>query len=307
MSSADLDLPPLLKEKLTEYRKARAFDPAEWTEKKVGLFMDYMRKCGLKAAVVSVSGGIDSAVTLALINRAKNTPNSPVQRVLGISQPIHSSAWALNRAKEAATALGVELAVIDQTEIHSQLQQLVDKAVNIEGNSYSTGQLRSYMRTPVGYYTAQLLSQQGTPCVVMGTGNRDEDGYLAYFCKAGDGVVDVQLIADLHKSEVFQVGAYLGVPKSILEAPPSADLWAGQTDEEELGFSYDFIELFTGWYLQQSEAEQAAFRESMDEESRRKFETWATKCEEVHQRNRHKFNSPVNLNVYDVPAVCTGS
>ena len=59
----------------------------------------------------------------------------------------------------------------------------------------------------------------------------DEDGYLRYFCKAGDGVVDVQLIADLHKSEVFQVAKYLEIPEEIRVAPPSADLWEGQTDE----------------------------------------------------------------------------
>ncbi|KNC85971.1 NAD+ synthetase [Sphaeroforma arctica JP610] len=64
--------------------------------------------------------------------------------------------------------------------------------------------------------------------------------------QAGDGVVDVQLISDLHKSEVFKVGHELGVPKSTLEAAPSADLWDGQEDEEELGFTYDFIELYTG-------------------------------------------------------------
>lgn len=62
---------------------------------------------------------------------------------------------------------------------------------------------------------------------MLGTGNHDEDGYLGYFCKAGDGVVDVQLISDLHKSEVFKVGAELGVPESILRSPPSADLWDG--------------------------------------------------------------------------------
>lgn len=60
----------------------------------------------------------------------------------------------------------------------------------------------------------------------------DEDGYLCYFCKAGDGVVDVQLIADLHKSEVFKVSRFLGVPETILSAAPSADLWDGQSDED---------------------------------------------------------------------------
>lgn len=97
---------------------------------------------------------------------------------------------------------------------------------------------------------AQLLSQNGQGCVVLGTGNYDEDGYLYYFCKAGDGmfcsfiflwlillvgVADIQLINDLHKSEVFAVGRELAVPDSIIKAPPSADLWNDQTDEGELG------------------------------------------------------------------------
>jgi len=132
---------------------------------------------------------------------------------------------------------------------------------------------------------------------VLGTGNHDEDGYLGYFCKAGDGVVDVQLISDLHKSEVFKVGAELGVPESILRSPPSADLWDGQTDEEELGVSYDFVELYTGWYLKQSEEDQKGFVESMDEETLKEWNHYKDICETVHRRNAHKLNGPMNLNV----------
>ena len=132
---------------------------------------------------------------------------------------------------------------------------------------------------------------------MLGTGNHDEDGYLGYFCKAGDGVVDVQLISDLHKSEVFKVGAELGVPESILRSPPSADLWDGQTDEEELGVSYDFVELYTGWYLRQSEEDQKAFVESMDEETLKEWNHYKDICETVHRRNAHKLNGPMNLNV----------
>ena len=69
--------------------------------------------------------------------------------------------------------------------------------------------------------------------------------FFFFFFFLGDGVVDIQLIGDLHKSEVFKVGRVVGVPESVLSAPPSADLWDGQTDEEELGFSYDFVELWT--------------------------------------------------------------
>ena len=133
--------------------------------------------------------------------------------------------------------------------------------------------------------------------MVMGTGNHDEDGYLGYFCKAGDGVVEVQLIADLHKSEVFKVGAVLGVPQSILSSPPSADLWEGQTDEDELGVTYDFVELYTGWFLKQSKEEQASFVEKMDKETLEEWEHLSSICEQVHRRNAHKLTGAVNLNV----------
>eukprot|EP00124_Ichthyophonus_hoferi_P005409 Ihof_evm2s776 gene=Ihof_evmTU2s776 len=217
---------------LATYRAQRAFNAKEWADKKTDMFNAYMKKCGLSACTISLSGGVDSAVTLALCMHAKNKKDSPIKRVMGVAQPIKSSDWALNRAREAANQLGCEFIVVDQSDLHTQLQSLVDTAAGIEGKDFASGQLRSYMRAPVGYYVAQLLSQAGTPSVVMGTGNMDEDGYLAYFCKAGDGVVDIQLIADLHKSEVFAVGEALGVPSSTLIAPPSADLWEGQTDEE---------------------------------------------------------------------------
>jgi NAD+ synthase (glutamine-hydrolysing) len=287
-----------LVKKLEEYRAKRAFDAKKWVQEKCEMFNKYMTKCGLKACCVSLSGGVDSAVTLAMMKHASQMKDSSIKKVVGIAQPIHSSAWALNRATECANKLGAELVTIDQTALHTQLTKLVDDAVGIQGKPFATGQLRSYMRTPTGYYVAQLISQSGLPCVVMGTGNKDEDGYLAYFCKAGDGVVDVQLIADIHKSEVFKVGAELGVPKSILVAAPSADLWDGQTDEEELGFTYDFIELFTGMYLPLSDDGKKAFTESLSAEGLKQFTEWSKACESVHNRNKHKFDSPHNINIY---------
>lgn len=285
-----------LNSKLEEYRVARAFNPEAWASKKCAALNAYMAKCGLKSCVTSISGGVDSAVTLALCHAAKNLEGSPIKSNVGVCQPIHSSAWALNRGKEVIAAFpGTKEIVVDQSALHDQLSGIVDKAAGIEGNSFAKGQLRSYMRTPVGYYVAQLYSSKGEPAIVMGTGNQDEDGYLAYFCKAGDGVVDVQLINDLHKSEVFKVGYALGVPKSILEAPPSADLWDGQTDEDELGFTYDFVELFTGWYLKQSEDAQKAWIESLDEESKAQFIDWSAKALAVHKRNAHKLNGIINL------------
>ena len=289
---------PELQAHLAKYRSTvRKFDPAAWVELKCTMFNEYMRSCGLKACVISLSGGVDSAVTCALMKHAASMPGSPIKKVLGVAQPIHSSGWALGRANECGKALGVEVVSVDQTALHDQLRGLIDEKVGIKGEPFATGQLRSYQRTPVGYYVAQLLSQSGMPCVVMGTGNQDEDGYLAYFCKAGDGVVDVQLIADLHKSEVFRVGHLLGVPRSILVAAPSADLWDGQTDEDELGFTYDFIELFTGIYLAMGPTAQIKFRDSLGADAKKQFDEWAAVCEGVHRRNAHKLDSPKNLDI----------
>lgn len=167
-------------------------------------------------------------------------PNSPIRKVYGIAQPIKSTEKIWKRALELEQVYAgggggqihmdrsVHIVTVDQSDIHTLIQERTEQAMGIKSGDFSSGQLKSYMRTPVGFFSAQLLSQSGYPCIVLGTGNYDEDGYLYYFCKAGDGVADVQLIADLHKSEVFKVGKELNVPSSILGAPPSADLWAGK-------------------------------------------------------------------------------
>ncbi|KAK7199775.1 NAD+ synthase [Novymonas esmeraldas] len=288
-------LHPELQRVLTEHRKARAFDPAAWVAMKCAKLNDYMRRCGLKACVTSVSGGIDSAVVLALCARAMAAPDSPIQKNVGLCQPIHSSAWALERGKENIAACGATEVVVDQTALHTELASLVETAMGVPGGDFARGQLRSYMRTPPGFYAAQLLSQGGTPAIVMGTGNKDEDFYLGYFCKAGDGVVDVQIISDLHKSDVFLVADVLGVPANTRQAAPSADLWEAQTDEDELGFPYDFVELFTGWYLEQRETAKLEFVHNLSADAKDQFERYVTACELVHRRNSHKLKGQVNL------------
>ncbi|EKF33249.1 NAD synthase, putative, partial [Trypanosoma cruzi marinkellei] len=284
-----------LQRRLEEYRSTRDFSPVKWIERKCTALNEYMASHGLKACVTSVSGGIDSAVVLALCSRAMRMPNSPIVRNVGICQPICSSAWALARGRENIQSCGALEVIVDQTELHKQLSRTVETAVGIDGQNFARGQLRSYMRTPVAYYVAQLYSQAGNPAIVMGTGNMDEDGYLAYFCKAGDGVVDVQLISDLHKSEVFRVARELGVPANTLQAPPSADLWEGQTDEEELGFPYDFVEFYTGWCLQLSDEERQSFLHSLSSDARQQYEKYKDACENIHRRNAHKLRGPINL------------
>ena len=173
-------LTPKLNECLLSFRAQRKFNPKEWVVHKAGLLNDYMRKAGLKACTVSVSGGVDSAVIYGLCVIASKQPGSPIQRVVGVAQPIHSTASIWQRALELQPAFGGEVITVDQTALHSQLDSIVSGALGVVSKPFASGQLRSYMRTPVGYYVAQLLSQEGTPAIVMGTGNHDEDGYLMY-------------------------------------------------------------------------------------------------------------------------------
>ena len=281
--------------KIKKYRENKNFNEKDWIDQKVLKFNNYLKENKLSGAVVSVSGGIDSAVTLGLLKKTKELPDSYLKEIWAINQPIHSSDWALRRSEELCKKMEIELKVIDQTQIFNNLTEIITDSTKIDSGKFSGGQLRSYMRTPINYYCAQLLTQEGTPSIVMGTGNKDEDGYLAYFCKAGDGVVDVQLISDLHKSEVYKVGIELGVPKSIINSAPSADLWDGQKDEDELGFTYDFIEFFTGYYLNLKESEKLNFINNLNKENCNEFISNLDKCESIHYRNKHKINGVVNL------------
>ena len=280
---------------LQTYREDSKFDPEEWITNKCFLMNEYLGKHNLSGAVVSVSGGIDSAVILALLHTTMALPNSNLKKIMALSQPIHSSAWALERAEQVCNAFDVTLFVIDQTDIHQSLVNKFEESLGQIGNSFSQGQLRSYLRTPANYYATQLLREQGFPAVVVGTGNKDEDGYLAYFCKYGDGAVDVQMISNLHKSQVFQVGKFLGIPESILSAPPSADLWSNHTDEEEMGFPYDFIEFYTGYYLPLSKEEKVIMIDKLDSDSLSEFMEFEAACTAIHKRNAHKLSGVINL------------
>ncbi len=144
------------------------------------------------------------------------------------------------------------------------------------------------MRTPANYYATSLATQLGQSAIVVGTTNRDEGAYLGYVGKASDGIADVQLISDLHKSEVRKIAVQLNVPKSILDAQPTGDMYDGRVDEEVFGTTYDFVELFL--LLQSlSEEESEAYLDTLTQEARKQFSTAATAIEKLHRYNSHKY------------------
>lgn len=291
-----MNMQPQLQAKLEQIRAKLNFNPEEWVRNKCNLLNDYMRRSGLKGIVVNISGGIDSAVTVLLAKHAKEQENSPIERIIGLCQPIHSTASIQDRGRILLEKFNIECAVIDQTTVFDMLHPIIEKALNIENPpAFATGQLRSYMRTPPAYYACQILSSSGIPSIVLGTGNYDEDGYLYYFCKPGDGTSDVQLIHDLHKSEVKTVAQYLNCTADIVDAPPSADLWENQTDEDELGFPYSFVELYVELLHDPQDKEQ--WIESLEGENRKQWDEWSKMVERVHVRNSHKEKWPINLDL----------
>lgn len=303
-----MDLSSQEKQHLEQYRKNLNFDSTQWITDKCTSLNNYMLKNNLFGCVVGLSGGIDSAVTFMLAVRASSMPLSPIKIIVPVLLPYNTSEPpSVKRAIQQCQVVNIQPFYNPIADVVSNISQsvntnMIDWFQNQTGQKNQTqpsvfayGQLQSYTRTPILYYVTQLLSDRNVPSIVLGTGNKDEDHYLGYFCKAGDGVVDLQLINDLHKNQVFQVGKTIGVVDDILNAPPSAELWEGQTDEGEMGFSYDFVEFYTGVYLKMNDEEINTFINSMSPEDVEKFKNKMQRCESIHNKNAHKLKGVINL------------
>jgi NAD+ synthase len=118
------------------------------------------------------------------------------------------------------------------------LKVLPDDKVDPEVNRIAQANIKARLRMLTLYYLANRLKY-----IVAGAGNRDELS-LGYFTKYGDGGVDIQPLGNLLKGQIKELARFLGIPEPIIDKPPSAGLWEGQTDEEELGLSYDELDLY---------------------------------------------------------------
>lgn len=304
---SDRNLSEQLKEIQKEIRQKRNFNPKEYIEQKSNLLNEYMNKYGLKACVIAISGGIDSAVVLGIVKKASEQTNSPIKKIVPMLLPILKSTGvtnqneATNRGKELCEKLDLKPYIIDLTSVNNEIRKSLEPVIEIKGEDWAKGQLGPYSRTPVLYYTTSLLNQEGFGAIICGTTNKDEGAYLGYVGKASDGMVDVQVISDIHKSEVYQVAHELGIPKSIIEATPSGDMYDSRTDETVFGASYDFVELYLN-YLNMEDSEKEKLISSLDEKSKEQFDFYAKNLENLHKYNLHKYmaKSPaVHLDLYD--------
>lgn len=186
---------------------------------------------GTSGAVIGLSGGVDSAVVAYLTVAAVGKEN-----VLAIMLPVQdlTPGYDTDDATRVANRLGIEYRVI---EVGDVLHGFSDLIPDYDPDAVvASGNLTARIRMCVLYYYANLMNR-----LVVGTGNRTEL-LLGYATKHGDAGVDIEPIGDLYKTEVFELAGFLGVSKRIIIKAPSARLWAGQTDEGELGMRYPDID-----------------------------------------------------------------
>lgn len=304
----DLTVPPQIMESLEQLRALRHFEAESWVEAKVLAISDYFYRSGLSGAVLGVSGGIDSALAAALLHRVQSLPDSPLKKVMLISLPSYSDEGAtgqgeaVSRAQSLANSLGMPLHVVDMNPGLAPLRKQVSDAVEAPLGAWALGQGVAVMRTYMLYQSVSGLSQEGFPSLVIGTTNRDEGAYLGYVGKSGDGMVDLQIISDLHKSEVYEASRYLNIPETILNAVPTGDMFDACPDSDVFGAPYDAVELLILSRTMLTPQKWDEMKSHWDESTAAYWSQAEDNLEALHDYNSHKYmvGSPaVHLDILD--------
>jgi len=201
------------------------------TEKLVSWVRDKVAAAGSKGVVAGLSGGLDSSVAAVLCHHAFP------RNMLALILPCHSSDEDILHAQLLAEQFSIPAKTVALDETYdTMLKALPDDRAAAEVSRLAKANLKARLRMLTLYYFANRLNY-----LVVGSSNRDELT-LGYFTKYGDGGVDIQPLGNLLKGQVRELAQFLGVPRPIINKPPSAGLWEGQTDEEELGLGYDELD-----------------------------------------------------------------
>ena len=209
----------------------------------VNWLQDYATKANIKGFTIGISGGIDSAVTSTLCARTG-------LQLLCLEMPIHQAASQVTRASNhikwlKANYQNVDRQLVDLTPTFDSLVNALPAVENEEDRFMSLANTRARLRMTTLYYFAAL-----NKLLVAGTGNKVEDFGVGFYTKYGDGGVDLSPIADLLKTEVYEIAKVLGINDDIIKAAPTDGLWGDdRTDEDQIGASYPELE----WAMQMQE------------------------------------------------------
>lgn len=208
----------------------RKLDYVRLTRNIEGWIKEYVKNASAKGIAVGLSGGIDSATTAALCVNAIGKDN-----VFTFSMPCESISQDFEDAQLIANHLGVEFNKFDLTSVYREFLNVLTSQV--EPNKMARANLKPRLRMVTCYFIVQSKGSY----LVGGTGNRTELA-IGYFTKYGDGGVDIEPMGTLYKCEVREVARVLKIPEKFITRAPSAGLWEGQTDEGEIGLSYDVLD-----------------------------------------------------------------
>jgi NAD+ synthase len=215
-----------------------------------GFIKSEITRVGFSRAVINLSGGLDSALSCALAVEALGAEN-----VLALRLPYRtSSPDSLDDAQLMIDKFGVRSATIDITNMVDPLI-----AHNPDMSNTRKGNIMARARMIVLYDQSEAF--KGLP---IGTSNKTEI-LLGYSTMWGDMASALNPIGDLYKTQVRQLSRALGIPAPIVEKPPSADLWVGQTDEGELGFTYEQVDKLLFLLVDQRYSAQDCIEEGFDE------------------------------------------
>ena len=212
--------------RIKDYEKLK-FDIDRWLK-------DYYYFHAIKSFVVGVSGGIDSAVVSTLCAETELP-------TYVLTMPLHSKQENTKLSDAHAKALAdkysnVTVVNVDLTRTYDSFMVWVDDTFT--GNELANANTKSRLRMVTLYQVAGSVGG-----IVVGTGNKVEDYGIGFYTKYGDGGVDIAPIADLYKTEVRELGSYLGVSDDIINAKPTDGLWDdGRSDEDQIGATYSELE-----------------------------------------------------------------
>lgn len=202
----------------------------------VAWLKDYATAANMDGFIIGISGGIDSAVTSALCAKTG-------MRTFCVEMPIHQALNQVTRAQHHIAYLKNHFANVTNLEVNlTSVFEQFRETVPFEGENpnldLSLANTRARLRMTTLYYFAGLHKY-----LVAGTGNKVEDFGVGFYTKYGDGGVDLSPIADLMKSEVYEIGRFLKISEEILNAPPTDGLFGdSRSDEDQIGASYDELE-----------------------------------------------------------------